>query len=1055
MKKALSLFLILCMLIGFENFSVVAETVNFVPAADSTFGSGSFTWTALSGGILKETDNPIGPGKVLCYSDLPDASYASPQIDVRNYVQNNVNQAVTLYASMDIFSENNNISNLIIRIRTNTANGYSKCKEAGTAYCTLGTANIIAGQWNRITVSFNVTESDLNSTEPWNLCFDGLTSKTREPIYIDNFYIGLDEENPLDMPTISDGEVENFLLPADSTFESGTTSWNKLSAGTVAVVDNPLGSGQALCYSDLDPSKNYASPQLDIRSAIQGNVDKATTIYGAMDIYCEKDIINAIIRLRTTTAPGFSMCEAAGTPYCTIDTFDTLAEEWTKVIFSFEITEKDLSSTEPWNLCFDGIAKNLTTEDKIYIDNAYIGVDKPENIIVENKPIPEKTAVSRFDNTLVGTVRWDAFTESTPDGTDVASQVARVLSPSKYHSQAPFFSVVNDDNTISFPEYTVETWEKEAEYAAAGGLDYFAYLWYETNDAMSQPRKMHLQSEKKDIIKFCGVLGHIYSKKSMNELWEAMKDSCYLTLDGRPLLFLYGASGSSWTKANVDQLRQDAANAGIEKALYIIGMCDNANQTTFTEVVAKGVDGVSWYGESAWSTAETYASLKARCESRIRTMSEYAQTYGVDIIPSFTTGFDTRARIQTGVTWVDGDPNATNDADKPYKNWYSLQPTMDELEDHITNVIEYTNTSSAAKTNIVCSYAWNEHEEGGWLCPTITVDENGDPVYNSDGTIKANTERLDTLKSAKEAVFGVPEPKNTIMGASVDIGASLTINYFAQIVTDETAMMRFTSSSGRITEVNGVLDENTGYYKFAYTGINPQCMSDNIKAELICGENVYDTKENYSVKDYCENQVNRSAESLGLTKAEFRYLKTLLADMLVYGSASQEYKDYNTTNLADSAEWVEENKSTFTVPTGVRKITGNSDANNKATAVGLHMANVNKIYFKFKLTEDVVVKLNGKEVNKSTLVDNGDGTYTLYSDGIKATQFDDVFTLTITKDGTEITKVEYNVNAYIQAKYNLSGIEKIVKALSNYGVSAKVYQGEFRDNSFELEEDNL
>ncbi len=489
-------------------------------------------------------------------------------------------------------------------------------------------------------------------------------------------------------------------------------------------------------------------------------------------------------------------------------------------------------------------------------------------------------------------------------------------------------------------------------------------------------------------------------------------------------------------------------------------MCFTESVTTFTAVVEKGVDGVSWYGVSAWKTGETFATLAERAESGMKKMGEFAETLGVDLIPAFTSGRDTRARIETGVSWVDGDPNATNDDDKPYKNWYTLPPTMEELEEHITNVLEYTDTSSATKTNIVCSYAWNEHEEGGWLCPTVTVDKNGNAVYNEDDTIKANTERLDALKSAKENVFGVaptPTPTpvtGTIKGASVDIGATLTINYFAEASTDD-VKMRFTSSSGKVTEVNGIIDEQMGCYMFAYEGINPQCMNDNIKAELVYGEEVLDTKENYSVRNYCENQKNRSAESLGLAEKEFECLKTLMADMLVYGSASQEYKNYNTSNLVDSAEWVSEYKSTFEVPAGVRIITGNKDTDNQVTAVGVNMANVNKIYFKIKFTDDITVKINDKEIDKSTLAKNDDGIYLLYSDGIKATQFDKIFTLQLLKDGKEITKVEYNVNAYIQAKYETPSVQKIVKALSNYGVSANNYQDALKDNNFDLEDDIL
>ncbi len=296
--------------------------------------------------------------------------------------------------------------------------------------------------------------------------------------------------------------------------------------------------------------------------------------------------------------------------------------------------------------------------------------------------------------------------------------------------------------------------------------------------------------------------------------------------------------------------------------------------------------------------------------------------------------------------------------------------------------------------------------------------------------------------------------QGTITGATVDIGSSLTINYFAEAPED--AKMKFTSSSGRITEVNGVYDEKTGYYKFAYTGINPQCMGDTIKAELMWGDYVLDTKESYSVKAYCENQISKSASDLGLTETQYNALKTLLADMLVYGSEAQKYKEYNVSELPDVGEWVSTNKSTFTSPTGVKKVTGNADAENKVKSVGLNMANVNRIYFKLILNdENVVIKLNNKVIDRSTLITNADGTFSLYSSNIKATGFDNVHTLTLTQGEEVISTVEYNVNAYIQSKNADATVGDIVKALSNYGTSAKRYHNFISDDDFDLEGDDL
>jgi len=765
MKKVISFFLILCLLSSVITFTVSAEEENFIPESDSTFESGNFTWKTLGGGLLKIDNNPVGEGKVLCYSGIPDQSYASPMIDVRPYVTEKITEETTLYVSLDIYTKSDDLLAVLVRLRTSTPAGYSKCTEADKNYCTIGTIDAYSEEWSRVSFSFDVTEEDLQSTEPWNICFDGLSSHTRENIYFDNFYIGTEEECPLEenedngLSEDTNADAVNFLSEANSTFESGTPAWKILGAGAVSIVANPKGEGNVLCYADLDTSKNYSSPQLDVRSSIQKNISEEVTIYGAIDVYCEKEIPNTLIRLRTSTSEGFSQCAADDKNYCTIGNGSATAGAWSTMEFSFTVYEEDLEVKEPWNICFDGIIKNLSAEDKVYIDNVYVGTIRPEANEEEDKPIPEKTPVSRFDNTLVGTIRWDAFTKSTPDGMDPASQVARVLSPAKYHAQAPFFSLVNDDGTIAFPEYTVETWEKEAEYAVNGGLDYFAYLWYETTDAMSQPRKLHLQSEKKDIIKLCGILESPRSKKSMDELFDAMKDSCYLTLDGRPVLFIYGIGekDTKWTKGAIETIRRNAANAGIEKALYIVGMHFSDNLDAFNKSVGLDIDAISWYSVSSLKTAEPFADLASRCEKTMANMGGLALAYNIDIIPAFTSGRDTRARIETGVTWVDGDPNATEDRDKPYLNRYTLEPSTEELENHMYNVINYANTAINAKTNMVLSYGWNEHEEGGWLCPTITVDENGNPIYNEDGTIKANTERLDALKRAKERALNALE----------------------------------------------------------------------------------------------------------------------------------------------------------------------------------------------------------------------------------------------------------------------------------------------------------
>ena len=299
----------------------------------------------------------------------------------------------------------------------------------------------------------------------------------------------------------------------------------------------------------------------------------------------------------------------------------------------------------------------------------------------------------------------------------------------------------------------------------------------------------------------------------------------------------------------------------------------------------------------------------------------------------------------------------------------------------------------------------------------------------------------------------------TITGATLNLGSTLTIDYYATFTADaDDVTMRFTSSSGRKTEVKGVYDNNYKQYKFSYTGINPQCMADTIDAELMYNDTVLDFKEDYSVKLYCQNQITKSADALGYTSIQLKAFRTLLADMLFYGARAQEYREYNLSDLADSENWVSYYTSDFSIPSGVREVTGNSDANNKVKSVALNMANVNRICFKLALTDDATVTLNGIAVDKATLIKDGD-SYLLYSEDITAVNFDKIYTVKINVNGSNVSTVSYNINAYVQKMYNAENIADIVKALYNYGLSAKnfnkIVNGEL-DGDFDLgEEDTL
>ena len=534
----------------------------------------------------------------------------------------------------------------------------------------------------------------------------------------------------------------NLVLEKDSTFEIGTPTWNTVGSGTVQVEENPVGEGNVLSFSSYDVSKAWSSPQVNIGAYIRGGITEEAYVSIYLKVYSTVSF-TATARIRTANVGDYSGCTTYN--YCAIGTFSVRANQWTPIEVTMPITESDLAKTGAWNFCFDGAVEELNGA-KIYIDDFYVGTVSPT--FGAHKKIPEKTPITRSEYTKIGTFRWDAFTKSGAEGAP-STQVAEVLSPAKYHNQAPFFSIVNDDGTISFPEYTVETWEMEAQYAHDAGLDYFAYLWYGTESAMSQPRKMHLLSENKDLIEMTGILEVIRDIPTMNEMFLAMRDSVWLRLDNRPVVFLY--SLASWTKEDVQKLRQMAANAGVTEALYIIGATTAYDQ--LDAAYDKDIDAVSWYSNGASMQGQPYGEYVAGIENLMETMLEATSEYDHQVVPCFSFGRDSRARIETGVTWVDGDPNAEEDKDKPYANRYSTQPAMTELKEHVANTYKLVQEySSKTQPNLICSYAWNEHEEGGWLCPTLNCDAEGNVILDENGDYTYNTERVDALKEVIQSL---------------------------------------------------------------------------------------------------------------------------------------------------------------------------------------------------------------------------------------------------------------------------------------------------------------
>ena len=181
--------------------------------------------------------------------------------------------------------------------------------------------------------------------------------------------------------------------------------------------------------------------------------------------------------------------------------------------------------------------------------------------------------------------------------------------------------------------------------------------------------------------------------------------------------------------------------------------------------------------------------------------------------------------------------------------------------------------------------------------------------------------------------------------ASITVGQDLVMNYKVSMSEDFAgAEMTFTMND-KTTTVTG----NKVGTQYVYSlNIAPQCMGENIAAELKFGDTVLATKAEYSVTDYVEYQLNNNPSD---------ELKQLLVDMLHYGAAAQVYQNYKTDALVNAG--LEPNNSdcqkSENYVKNLSELTEGSPVH--FTSAGVYFDGVNKLFVRVNSTENVVVKV--------------------------------------------------------------------------------------------------
>lgn len=328
---------------------------------------------------------------------------------------------------------------------------------------------------------------------------------------------------------------------------------------------------------------------------------------------------------------------------------------------------------------------------------------------------------------IVGAIRWDAWYG---EGS-VVKQMERSLGQPKYHFRLPWFARVTDDGSVRINGDSQAVVEQEIAYAAQAGLNYWAFVHYwdelpEMNIALNR----YLAAKDKKGIRFCFVEeGSRLDKVGVagwKRLVEYFRHPDYQTvLDVRPLLFVFNKPAKIG-RAGFDELRRECAAAGLKEP-YLVLMGWNPAQDA-KEMAALGFDAVSAYARGGGYVTNPPPFAK-QCELIRRGRWEKCRELRISSITFASAGWDTRPRNERPPSWiknVTATPDPTPFAQqKPLVD--SVTATPAELAAHVREALEWTRTNRDINpANAIIIYAWNEHDEGGWLQPTLGPDGRPD-----------------------------------------------------------------------------------------------------------------------------------------------------------------------------------------------------------------------------------------------------------------------------------------------------------------------------------------
>ncbi len=318
---------------------------------------------------------------------------------------------------------------------------------------------------------------------------------------------------------------------------------------------------------------------------------------------------------------------------------------------------------------------------------------------------------------VVGAIRWDGWQA---DGV-VGAAVSKSLTPPKWRNRLPFFAKLRADGSPELRGDTPAVMTAEIAAAKTAHLDYWAFLAYDEADPMSRGLQLYLAVPKRGDVNFCMISetarwqrGNVAAQAE--RFAKLMSEPGYQRVaGGRPLFyFLHHDTGTvekSWGGAGgfreaADKLKAAAAARGLPAPYLVVMTYDVTAAKALVD--AAGLDAISAYAFQRGDDRAPYAKLTADLEK----FWEIQRSTRAAVVPLAMAGWDRRPRVQNPVPWEHFGGTM---------NKYYETATADQVATHVHSAVKWAQSHAAdCPAQAVIIYAWNEFDEGGWLCPTLT-----------------------------------------------------------------------------------------------------------------------------------------------------------------------------------------------------------------------------------------------------------------------------------------------------------------------------------------------